>query len=61
MTVGVLADDHDLGDGLTPGQLVGVVLVRADEHRRPFGVRDAPGELVPLVQPGRDAQLQECR
>ena len=44
MAVGVLADDHHLGDGLPPGQLIGVVLVRADEHHRPFGLRDPSGE-----------------
>ena len=38
----------------------GVMLVRADEHHRPFGFRDAFGELVPLVQPGRDTQLQDA-
>ena len=60
VAVGVLADDHHLGDGLTPRQLVGVMLVRADEYHRPLGLRDAVGEPVPLVQPGRDAQLQDA-
>ena len=45
MAVGVLADHHHLGDRLAPRQLVGVVLVRADEHDRPPGLRDAPAEL----------------
>jgi hypothetical protein len=36
VAVGVLADDHDVGDGLAPRQLVGVVFVRADEDDRPF-------------------------
>src|SRR5690349_5249826 len=60
MAVSVLADDHDVGDGLAPRQLVGVLLVRADEDYRPFGLRDTAGQLVPLVQPGRDAQFQDA-
>ena len=37
----VLRDGRDVGDRLAPGQLVGVVLVRADEHDRPLagGIR----------------------
>ena len=34
--VGVRADHDDVGDRLPPRQLVGVVLVRADEHHRPL-------------------------
>ena len=37
VAVGVLADRDDVGDRLAPGQLVGVVLVRPDEHDRPLG------------------------
>ena len=32
--VGVLADRHDVGDRFAPRQLVGMVLVRPDEHHR---------------------------
>jgi hypothetical protein len=60
VAVGVLADDHDVGDGLAPRKLVGVVFVRADEDHRPFGLRDPPGQPVLLVQPGRDAQLEDA-
>ncbi len=60
VAVAILADDHEVSDRLAPGQLVGVMLVRADEDHRPLGVRDAPGQLVPLVQPGRDAQFQDA-
>jgi len=60
MTVGVFGDDHDVGDRLPPGQLIGVMLIGADEHHRPFRFRDARRQLVPLIQPGRDAQLQEA-
>ena len=34
VAVGVLRDDHDVGDRLAPRQLVGVVLERADEDDR---------------------------
>ncbi len=36
VAVGVLRDDHDVGDRLAPRQLVGVVLERSDEHDRPL-------------------------
>jgi hypothetical protein len=36
VAVGVLADGHDVGDRLAPGDLVGVVLVGADEDDRPL-------------------------
>ncbi len=38
--VGVLVDGHDVRDRLPPRQLVGVVLVRADEHDRTLVGRD---------------------
>jgi hypothetical protein len=60
MTVGVFGDDHDVGDRLPPRQLVGVMLIRADEHHRPLRFRDARRQLVPFVQPGRDTQLQDA-
>ena len=60
VAVGVLTDDHHLGDGLAPGQLVRVVLVRADEHHRPFRLRDTVGQPVPFVQPSWDTQLQDA-
>ena len=40
VAVGVFRDDHDVGDGLPPRQLVGVVLERADEDDRPLLGRD---------------------
>jgi hypothetical protein len=40
VAVGVLVDDHHVGDRLAPRQLVRVVLVRADEHHRPLVGRD---------------------
>jgi hypothetical protein len=59
VAVGVLPDDHHLGDGFPPGQLVGMVLIRADERHRPLACRDMPGELVGVVQAGGDAQLED--
>src|SRR5919108_5770173 len=45
---GVLANRHDIRDRLPPGQLVRVVLVRADEDDRPLRRRqvEEPHELV---------------
>ena len=60
VAVGILADDHDVGDRLAPRQLVGVMLVGADEHDRPIIPGDLRGELVPLVQAGRYPQLQDA-
>jgi hypothetical protein len=37
---GVLRDDHHVGDRLAPRQLVGVVLVRSDEHDGPAALGD---------------------
>ncbi len=34
VAVGVLVDDHQVGDRLAPGQLVGMMLVWSDEHHR---------------------------
>ena len=50
--------DHDVGDRLAPRQLVGVVLVRADEHDRPLARRDLPAQVVALVEVGREAQVE---
>ena len=50
--VGVLADRDDLGDRLAPGQLVRVVLVRADEHHRPLArgsEREQPDRAVSIA------------
>ena len=55
----VLADDDDVGDGLAPRQLVGVVLERADEHDRAFLGRDLRSEVVAIVEFGRDAKPED--
>ncbi len=60
VAVGVLADHHHLGDRLAPRQLVGVVLVRPDEHHRPLAGRDRSDEPVAVVQVGRDAQVEDA-
>ena len=60
VAVGVLADHHHIGDRLPPGQLVGVVLVRPDEHHRPLPRRDPVRQPVAVVQVGRDAQVEDA-
>jgi hypothetical protein len=59
VTVGVRTDDYHVGDRLAPRQLVRVMLVRADEYHRQVSRRDARGELVPVIEPARDTQLED--
>ena len=56
----VLGDDHDVGDRLAPGQFVGVVLERADEHDRPLVCRDVRAQVVAVVELGRQAQPEDA-
>ena len=56
--VGVLVDDHDVGDRLAPRQLVAVMLERADEHDRPLVGGDLRAQSVTLVELGREAQAE---
>ena len=58
--VGVGADDHDVGDGLPPGQLVGVMLIRPHEHHRPLRWRDLVQEPVAPREPVGQAQFQDA-
>ena len=60
MPIGVLADHDDVGDRLAPGQLVAVVLVRAEEHDRSLRGRYVPAELVAVLQLGWDAQTEDA-
>src|SRR4029079_2626944 len=53
LTARVLRDGHDRGDGLAPGELVAVMLVRADEDDRPLPGRDPLGEAVASVEVAR--------
>ena len=57
--VRVLADRDDVGDGLTPGQLVAVVLVGADEDDRSLVGRDVRAQRVAVVEVGRDPELED--
>ena len=57
-TVVVLGDLDHVGDRLAPRQLVGMVLVWADEHDGPLGRRDPISELIPSVEIGREPQVQ---
>ena len=58
--VGVLVDRDDVGDGLAPGDLVGVVLVGAEEHHRTLGRRDVGGQVVLVVEDRRDPQAEDA-
>jgi hypothetical protein len=60
MPVGVGADDHDVGDGLPPGQLVGVMLIRPHEHHRPLPGRDLVEQPVAPRGPVGQAQFQDA-
>ncbi len=59
VAVGALRDQHHIGDRLPPGQLVAVVLERADEHHRARLGRDLGAETVAVVEVGGDAQVQD--
>ena len=50
--------DH-VGDRLAPGQLVGVVLVRADEDHRPLPGGDLLAQAVAVVELRRDAEAED--
>ena len=54
----VLGDDDDVGQRLAPGQLVAVVLVGPDEHDRALGRRDRGAQVVPVVEVGRQPDLE---
>ncbi len=56
--VGVLRDDDDVGDRLPPGQLVGVVLERPDEHHRPAITGDVRAQGEAVVEVGRDSEIE---
>ena len=58
VALAVLADHHHVRDGLAPGQLVAVVLVRADEHDRPLVRRDPRAQVPAVVEVRRDAQVE---
>ncbi len=57
--VEVLGDDDDVGDRLAPRQLVGVVLVGADEDDRPGLRRDVPAEVMGVLEGAGDAQAED--
>ena len=59
MAVGVLGNHHDVGDRLTPRQLVRVVLERPHEHHGALTVRDVRREPVPVVERRGEAQAED--
>ena len=58
--IGVLVDDHDVGDRFTPRQLVRVVLVRPDEDDGTLVGRDRISEVVAIVERRRDLQAEHA-
>jgi hypothetical protein len=54
--VGVLPNRDDVGDRLTPRELVRVVLVRADEDDGPLLCRNRLRELEVVVEPSRNPE-----
>ena len=57
-SVGILGNRHQIGDGFAPRQLVGVVLVRPDEHDRAIGLGNPGQEVVAIVEICRQADVQ---
>ena len=58
VTVGVLVDDHDVGDRLAPGELVRVVLVGPDEHHGALVGGDGVSEVVAVVERRRELEAE---
>ncbi len=52
-------DHHDVGDRFAPRQLVGVVLVGADEDHRPLRRRNPLRKAPCAVEIGGDAQIED--
>ena len=59
LPVFVLGNFDHVGDGLAPGKFVGMMLVRSDEHHRPFGLGNLPGEAMGPVETRRDADFKD--
>ena len=60
VTVGVLVDGDDIGDGLSPRQFVRMVFVRADEDNRSLIGRDVPAEAESVVEVGRNPKSENA-
>ena len=60
VTVGVLVDGDHVGDGLAPGQLVGVVLEGPDEHDRTLRRRNRSCQVVAVLEVGGDPQAEDA-
>ena len=53
-------NDDDVGDRFPPGQLVGMMLERPDEHHGAFLGGDGVAQVVTVVQCGRDPQPEDA-
>ena len=60
VTVSILGNHHDVGDGLAPREFVGMVLERSDEDHRPLIGRDDITEVVTVVQVRGDAESEDA-
>ena len=58
MAVVVLVDRDDIGDRLAPRQLVRVVFVGSDEDDRPLFGRDLVGQVVGVLEHGRNPETE---
>ena len=56
--VPVLRDHDEVGQRLAPRQLIAVVLVGPDEHDRALGHRDRGTQVIPVIEVGRQPDLQ---
>ena len=59
MPVCIFRNRHDVGDGLPPGQVIAVVLERADEDNRALLRRNVLAEVVPAVEVGGQAEVED--
>ena len=57
VTVGIFADCHHIGDGLTPGKFIAVVFVRPDEHHRPLVERNVLQQPITRIEISRNSQI----
>ena len=60
VSVAVLGDGDEVGNGLPPRQLIAVVLEGADEHHGSLRGGDRCTESVASVEVGRDAQVEDA-
>ena len=60
MPVGVFRNHDDVGDRFTPGEFVGMMLERSDEHDRSLACRNVLRQVEPVVEVGGQAQVHDA-